>query len=48
VLGRLVEGRVDMRGAAAAFTELANGTSSASKVLVYPHGVPATSDGTPG
>jgi threonine dehydrogenase-like Zn-dependent dehydrogenase len=41
VLGRLVEGRVDMLGAAAAFTELANGTSSASKVLVYPHGVPA-------
>jgi threonine dehydrogenase-like Zn-dependent dehydrogenase len=48
VLGRLVEGRVDMRGAAAAFTELANGTSSASKVLVYPHGVPATAEGRPG
>lgn len=41
VLGRLVDGRVDMDGAAEAFTALAKGTSQRSKVLVFPHGVPA-------
>lgn len=39
-LERLVDGRVDMEGAPAAFTDLAGGASSASKVLVYPHGLP--------
>jgi threonine dehydrogenase-like Zn-dependent dehydrogenase len=43
VLGRLIEGRVDLEGAPSAFTELARGTSEASKVLVYPQGVPAES-----
>ena len=40
-LARLVEGRVDLAGAADAFTRLASGTDQASKVLVFPHGVPA-------
>ena len=40
VLGRLIEGRVDLEGAPGAFTELARGESEASKVLVFPHGVP--------
>lgn len=41
VLDRLVDGRVDMSGAADAFTALASATSAKSKVLVFPHGVPA-------
>jgi threonine dehydrogenase-like Zn-dependent dehydrogenase len=41
VLTRLVDGRVDLSGAPAAFAELAKGESTASKVLVYPHGIPA-------
>jgi threonine dehydrogenase-like Zn-dependent dehydrogenase len=41
VLARLVDGRVDMAGAAEAFAALASGTSGKSKVLVFPHGVPA-------
>ncbi len=41
-LSRLVDGRVDMQGAPAAFAELARGESSASKILVFPHGVPTT------
>ncbi len=40
-LARLVDGRVDMAGAAAAFTSLAEGSTARSKVLVFPHGVPA-------
>ncbi len=40
VLSRLIDGRVDMDGAVAAFTELAKGESDSSKVLVFPHGVP--------
>jgi threonine dehydrogenase-like Zn-dependent dehydrogenase len=41
VLGRLIDGRVDLAGAAEAFTQLASGTSGRSKVLVYPGGVPS-------
>lgn len=41
VLARLVDGRVDMSGAAEAFAALASGTLAKSKVLVFPHGVPA-------
>lgn len=41
----LIEGRVDMAGAPQAFSELGNGASPASKVLVYPHGVPDAADG---
>ena len=40
-LARLVDGRVDMAGAPEAFAELASGRSGKSKVLVFPHGVPA-------
>lgn len=40
VLARLIDGRVDMDGAPDAFTELAKGESPASKVLVFPGGVP--------
>jgi len=40
-LGALIEGRVDMAGAPQAFHDLGKGLSPASKVLVYPHGVPA-------
>jgi len=36
-----VDGRVDMAGAPEAFAELASGASGKSKVLVFPHGVPA-------
>ena len=39
-LHQLVDGRVDLRGAPQAFRELGEGTSTASKVLVFPHGVP--------
>jgi threonine dehydrogenase-like Zn-dependent dehydrogenase len=39
-LTHLVDGRVDLQGAPAAFRELGEGTSKASKVLVFPHGVP--------
>lgn len=39
-LSGLVDGRVDMHDAPGAFAELARGESEASKVLVYPHGVP--------
>jgi threonine dehydrogenase-like Zn-dependent dehydrogenase len=46
-LGRLVDGRVDFRGAPDAFAELARGESGASKILVYPHGVPTTTDPRP-
>jgi threonine dehydrogenase-like Zn-dependent dehydrogenase len=41
VLGALIEGRVDLEGAPAAFTELGRGESAASKILVFPQGVPA-------
>lgn len=41
VLGRLVDGRVDLEGAPQAFDELARGETAASKVLVFPQGVPA-------
>jgi hypothetical protein len=34
-----------MAGAAEAFTALAAGTSGKSKVLVFPHGLPAEADG---
>lgn len=40
-LRHLIDGRVDMNGAPGAFRELGEGTSTASKVLVFPHGVPA-------
>jgi len=43
VLGRLIEGRVDLEGAPSAFSELARGQSEASKILVLPQGVPAES-----
>jgi threonine dehydrogenase-like Zn-dependent dehydrogenase len=39
----LIEGRVDLEGAPAAFAELGRGESDASKILVFPHGVPAES-----
>lgn len=39
-LGRLIDGRVGYDGAAAAFTDLAKGSTDASKILVYPGGVP--------
>lgn len=44
VLSRLVDGRVDLTEAPVAFTELAKGESAASKVLVYPHGVPVPAE----
>ena len=40
-LANLIEGRVDFAGAPEAFTSLAKGENPASKVLVFPHGVPA-------
>lgn len=40
-LGRLIEGRVDLDGAPAAFEALAKGIQTASKVLVYPNGITA-------
>ena len=39
-LARLVEGKVDLTEAPAAFEALAKGTNPASKVLVFPAGVP--------
>ncbi len=39
-LTHLIDGRVDLQGAPAAFRELGEGTSAKSKVLVFPHGVP--------
>lgn len=41
LLGRLIDGRVDLTGAAQAFATLASGSSPKSKVLVFPHGLPA-------
>lgn len=41
VLRRLVDGRVDLTEAADTFRALASGTAARSKVLVFPHGVPA-------
>ena len=43
-LTHLIDGRVDLRGAPAAFRELGEGTSAKSKVLVFPHGVPEPGD----
>jgi threonine dehydrogenase-like Zn-dependent dehydrogenase len=43
-LSHLIDGRVDMHGAPDAFAELARGDSGTSKILVYPHGVPTTTD----
>ena len=40
-LARLIDGRVGYDAAQASFTDLAKGTSSASKILVFPHGAPA-------
>lgn len=40
-LDRLVDGRVDFDGAAQSFDDLARGRSAASKILVFPAGVPA-------
>lgn len=40
VLARLIEDRVGLDEAPAAFADLAKGESQASKVLVFPHGVP--------
>lgn len=39
-LAGLVDGRVGLDGAAGAFAELGRGASGASKILVYPDGVP--------
>jgi len=39
-LARLVDAHVDLDGAVGAFTRLARGEWSASKVLVHPHGAP--------
>ena len=39
-LSRLIDGRVRLGDAAAAFTALAKGTTAASKILVFPHGIP--------
>lgn len=41
-LARLIEGRVDLAGANDAFARLARGEATESKILVFPHGVPAT------
>lgn len=41
-LSVLIEGRVDLSGAARSFTALARGEDQASKVLVHPRGVPAS------
>ena len=38
LLAELVDGHVDLDGAASAFASLASGTLDASKVLVCPHG----------
>ena len=40
-LSHLVDGRVGLGAADEAFTALARGTTAASKILVFPHGVPA-------
>lgn len=42
-LAALIEGRVDLNGGPGGFTDLARGTSAASKILVMPHGVPEPS-----
>ena len=39
-LAHLIESRVDLDGAPAAFTRLARGASTAAKVLVFPNGLP--------
>jgi threonine dehydrogenase-like Zn-dependent dehydrogenase len=41
-LAHLVDDRVDLDAAPEAFSQLASGTLAASKVLVFPHGVPTT------
>lgn len=41
-LRHLIDGRVDLHGASTAFMQLARGDSQASKVLVFPQGVPTT------
>jgi threonine dehydrogenase-like Zn-dependent dehydrogenase len=43
-LHKLIDGRVGFDGAQASFTELARGQSQASKILVFPGGVPDTKD----
>jgi len=43
-LDGLIDGRVGYDGAQASFTALANGTSRASKILVFPHGAPGPRD----
>ncbi|HWM39026.1 MAG TPA: alcohol dehydrogenase catalytic domain-containing protein [Streptomyces sp.] len=45
-LSALIEGRVDLSGAAGSFTGLARGEDQASKVLVHPHGVPDSAAST--
>lgn len=39
-LARLIDGRIGYDDAAGAFTDLARGSTDASKILVFPHGVP--------
>jgi threonine dehydrogenase-like Zn-dependent dehydrogenase len=45
-LRHLIDGRVDIHGARGAFRDLGQGTSNASKVLVFPHGVHADGVGS--
>lgn len=44
-LSQLVDGRVGLEDAEAAFTALARGTTADSKILVFPHGVPTGAGG---
>jgi threonine dehydrogenase-like Zn-dependent dehydrogenase len=39
-IGALIDGRVDLDGAPQSFDDLARGRSTASKILVFPHGQP--------
>jgi threonine dehydrogenase-like Zn-dependent dehydrogenase len=39
-IGELIDGRVDWEGAPQSFDDLARGRSTASKILVFPHGLP--------
>lgn len=39
-IGELIDGRVGWEGAPQSFDDLARGRSTASKILVFPHGLP--------
>lgn len=43
-LSALIDGRIGYAEAHANFTALAKGSSAASKILVFPHGVPGPAD----